>query len=120
MFSLRHFRQGGISIEFASPAAILAPVSTAEKDRADWPTRRCESFDDMRAYRIRQWQEAGCEARMKAAWELVVDYWVGYQGKDPNELRLQRSVTKLVRAKQTAGRPQDLADLDELRRAGEG
>ena len=26
----------------------------------------------------------------------------------------------LIRAKQTAGRPQDLADLDELRRAGDG
>ena len=66
-------------------------------DRAHWPTRRCESFDDMRAYRIRQWQEAGCGARMTAAWELVVDHWVDCLGKDPNELRLQRSVTHLRR-----------------------
>ena len=66
---------------------MLGPVPDSEKDRSHWPTRRCESFDDMRAYRIRQWQEAGCEARMKAAWDLVVDYWVEQMGKDPNELR---------------------------------
>jgi len=66
-------------------------------DRSHWPTRRCKSFDEVRAFRIQQWQEAGCEARMKAAWDLVTDYWIGQMGKHPHELRLQRSVTHLRR-----------------------
>ncbi|PAW63205.1 MAG: hypothetical protein B9S38_17870 [Verrucomicrobiia bacterium Tous-C4TDCM] len=56
-------------------------------------------------------------ALLTAAWELVTDYWIGMKGKHPDELRLQRSVTQVVTAKKTAGRLQDLADLDELRRA---
>jgi hypothetical protein len=39
---------------------------------------------------------------------LEHDFPVYYLGK-----------TDLILAKQTAGRPQDLADLDELRRAGD-
>ena len=48
-------------------------------------------------FRIRQWQEAGCEARMNAAWDLVLEYWVGKKGKNPDELRLQKSVTRVLR-----------------------
>lgn len=48
----------------------------------------------------------------ESAWENRViseenDFPIQYLGK-----------SDLIRAKQTAGRPQDLADLDELRRAG--
>ena len=76
---------------------LVFPVNPPANDRSGWPTRRCASFDDMRAYRIRQWQEAGCEARMKAAWDLARDYWVGMKGMKPDELRLQRSVAHLRR-----------------------
>ncbi len=72
-------------------------MNSPVKNRSNWPTRKCESFDDMRAYRIKQWQEAGCEARMKATWELALDYWVGVKGMHPDELRLQRSVTHIRR-----------------------
>ena len=38
-------------------------------------------------------------ARRKAAWELVEDYWVKKKGKHPDELRLQRVVTRIQRPK---------------------
>jgi hypothetical protein len=41
------------------------------KDRSHWPQAKLASFDEVRAYRINQWQEAGCSARLAAAWELV-------------------------------------------------
>lgn len=75
------------------PDDLPAPT----KDRSHWPTFRFQSFDEVRAHRIRQWQEAGCEARMQAAWDLVTDYWVGMKGMHPDELRLQRSVGHLRR-----------------------
>ena len=68
---------------------------TPVKDRSDWPVAKFTCFDESRAYRIRQWQEAGCEARMQGAWELVEEYWVGMKGMHPDELRLQRSVTHI-------------------------
>ena len=70
-------------------------TTTPKKDRSHWPTAKFTSFDEARAYRIRQWQEAGCTARLQAAWELVEDYWVGMKGMKPDELRLQRSVTHI-------------------------
>jgi hypothetical protein len=51
------------------------------------------------------------------------------KGKHPDELRLQRSIahlrrragylgkSQLISAKQNAGRPQDLADIEEINRA---
>jgi hypothetical protein len=72
-------------------------VEAPLKDRSYWPQARLASFDEVRAFRIRQWQEAGCSARLAAAWELVTDYWVGKKGMHPDELRLQRSVTFLIR-----------------------
>lgn len=70
-----------------------------EKDRSHWPTAKLNSFDEVRAHRIAQWQELGCEARLNAAWELVYDYWVGMKGMEPDELRLQRSVTHIRRGR---------------------
>jgi hypothetical protein len=78
-------------------AAMLRVMEAPVKDRSHWPQAKLASFDEVRAYRIRQWQEAGCAARLAAAWELVTDYWVGMKGKHPDELRLQRSVTHLRR-----------------------
>jgi len=65
------------------------------KDRSHWPVVKFTSFEERRAYRIRQWQEAGCAARLQAAWELIEEYWVGKKGMHPDELRLQRSVTHI-------------------------
>ena len=72
-------------------SAMEPPVT----DRSHWPQAKLASFDEVRAYRIRQWQDAGCASRLAATWELVVDYWVGMKGKHPDELRLQRSITHL-------------------------
>ncbi len=72
-------------------------MSEPQKDRSHWVVKKFTSFAEARAYRVREWQEAGCEARMTAAWDLVYEYWVGMKGKDPDELRLQRSVTRLCR-----------------------
>ena len=72
-------------------------VTQPVKDRSHWPQAKLASFDEVRAYRIRQWQEAGCAARLTATWELVTDYWIGMKGKHPDELRLQRSVTSVRR-----------------------
>lgn len=79
------------------PVTRFPPVSTPAKDHSHWPQAKLESFDEVRAYRIRQWQEAGCAARLQATWELVTDYWVGMKGKHPDELRLQRTVTDIRR-----------------------
>ncbi len=63
-----------------------------KKDRSHWPVHCFQTFDEVRAHRIKQWQKAGCEARMQAAWELMTDYWVGVKCMHPDELRLQKSV----------------------------
>jgi hypothetical protein len=76
---------------------ILVAVIQPEKDRSHWPVAKLSSFDEVRAYRINQWQHAGPAARLAATWELVTDYWVGMKGKQPDELRLQRSVTYFCR-----------------------
>lgn len=69
---------------------------TENKDRSDWVTKKCSSFDEMRAFRVQQWQEEPFMKRLDAAWEIVEDAWK-LKKKDPDELRLQRSVTTVVR-----------------------
>lgn len=71
----------------------MATPTTPKKDRSHWVVKKFTDFDEARAYRVQQWQDAGAAARHKAAWELVYDYWVGKKGMTPNELRLQRSIT---------------------------
>jgi hypothetical protein len=44
-----------------------------------------------RSFDIEYWQRQGDAAIFRAAWELVELYWRA-QGKDPDELRLQRSI----------------------------
>jgi len=67
------------------------------KPRKDWPLRRCGSFDDMRVQAIRDWQRLSATARTDAAWQMVVDAWK-LKHRNPNELRLQRTVTVLRKA----------------------
>lgn len=72
---------------------VTAPV----KNRSHWKIRRFDSHEELRCQQVKDWQALSGADRRKAAWELVVDYWVGMKGMHPDELRLQRSVTKLTR-----------------------
>jgi hypothetical protein len=49
-----------------------------------------------RSFDIEYWQRQGDAAIFRAAWELVEDYWRD-RGKDPDELRLQRSIEAIQR-----------------------
>ena len=61
-------------------------------------TTRLSRFGERpdREFDIQFWQDQSSEQRADAVWELVVDYWQ-MQGKDPDELRLQRSVESIQR-----------------------
>lgn len=72
-------------------------MSTPIKDRSHWKIRKFDSFEDQRRQQVLDWQSLSGAARRKAAWELVYDYWVGMKHMNPDELRLQRSVIRLVR-----------------------
>ena len=80
-----------------SHTASLRIVSEPVKDRSHWKIRKFDSFEEQRRAQVADWQALSGSERRKAAWELVFDYWVGMKGMDPDELRLQRSVTNLVR-----------------------
>jgi hypothetical protein len=49
-----------------------------------------------RSFDIEFWQQLSSEQRAAAVWELAVTAWQ-MKGKNPNELRLQRSVETLRR-----------------------
>ncbi|MGB6223056.1 hypothetical protein [Haloferula sp.] len=66
-------------------------------DRSHWTIRKFSSFEEQRRQQVLDWQAVSGAERRKAAWELVVDYWVSKKGVNPDELRLQRSVTNLRR-----------------------
>jgi hypothetical protein len=69
------------------------PVSVKCKPQASEPVM--ERYGTMReldrSFDIEYWQRQGDAAIFRAAWELVESYWRA-SGRDPNELRLQRSV----------------------------
>jgi len=52
--------------------------------------------DDDRLADYQHWDQLGDEARFRTAWELVVQAYE-LQGRSPNELRFQRSVTDLIK-----------------------
>jgi hypothetical protein len=49
-----------------------------------------------RSFDVEYWQRLGPEAIFEAAWDMVVQAWK-VKGRDPNELRLQRSVETIQR-----------------------
>lgn len=49
-----------------------------------------------REFDIQFWQSLSSEERADAGWELVTSYWK-MKGKDPDELRLQRSIESVQR-----------------------
>jgi hypothetical protein len=61
-------------------------------------TTRLSRFGERpdREFDIQFWQGLSSEARANAGWDLVVSYWE-MNGKDPDELRLQRSVENVQR-----------------------
>ena len=64
---------------------------------SDFVMERFGSIRDMdRSFDIEYWQRQGDAAIYRAAWELVELYHRS-QGKDPNELRLQRSIENFQR-----------------------
>lgn len=67
------------------------------KDRSHWKIRKFESFEEMRAQQVKDWQALSGAERRKAAWELVYDYWVGMKGMHPDELRLKKTITSVRR-----------------------
>lgn len=69
-----------------------APV----KDRSDWVVKKCSSFEEMRTHQVRQWQKEPFMKRLDAAWELVEEAWE-IKNRNPDELRLQRTVATVVR-----------------------
>ena len=50
--------------------------------------------EDEKLLDYQYWDEQGDEAKFNAAWELVVQAYE-IMGRDPNELRFQRSIEKL-------------------------
>lgn len=50
----------------------------------------------MRVHRVEQWQARPFMERLDAAWEIIEEAWK-IKLKDPNELRLQRSITAVIR-----------------------
>ena len=77
--------------------ATLHAMEPPVKDRSHWRVRKFTSFEEQRTQQVRDWQALSGAERRQAAWELVFDYWVGMKGMHPDELRLQRTVTKLTR-----------------------
>ncbi|MBK8465458.1 MAG: hypothetical protein IPL32_06470 [Chloracidobacterium sp.] len=63
-------------------------------------TTRLSKFGERpdREFDIQFWQGLSSEERANAVWEMVVDYWE-MKGKEPHELRLQRSVESVQRRK---------------------
>lgn len=57
-------------------------------------TGKIEEMD--RRFDLIFWQTQSDEARLEATWELVVESYL-IKGKNPDELRLQRSVESLKR-----------------------
>jgi hypothetical protein len=67
------------------------------RPRLDFVMERYGSIRDMdRSFDIEYWQRQGDAAIYRAAWELV-ELHHRDQGKDPNELRLQRSIENFQR-----------------------
>ncbi len=65
--------------------------STHTPDRSHWRVLRCEDLPSMSRQHTVDWQALPPSARSRAAWDLVVEAWKA-KGRDPDELRLQRSL----------------------------
>jgi hypothetical protein len=72
-------------------------LSVPTGEGPDFVMERFGSIRELdRSFDIEYWQRQGDAAIFRAAWELVEFYWRS-QGRDPNELELQRSVETFQR-----------------------
>jgi hypothetical protein len=71
-------------------------MTTAPLSASRWTVQKFTSYEDQRRWQVREWQQRGEAARLAAAWDLVVEAWQ-LQNRPPDELRLQRSVARIVR-----------------------
>ena len=71
-------------------------MTASKKDRSDWVIRKCDSFEEMERFHMRDWQSVSGSERAQAAWEMVLDAWK-IKKRDPDELRFQRIVTVVSR-----------------------
>ena len=73
------------------------PAPASPKRSTDIVMMRFGRIEEMnRSFDIEYWQRRGDAAIFRAAWELVEAYWRD-RGRDPDELRLQRSVATFTR-----------------------
>jgi hypothetical protein len=72
--------------------------STGRKRRRVVMARMIRRGEDDGSFDAEFWYRAGPAARMAAMWDLVLRYWQ-MKGRDPRELRLDRSVAVLKRRK---------------------
>jgi hypothetical protein len=74
-----------------------SPPSAAGEEKPELVMERFGNIGEMdRSFDIEYWQRQGDAAIFRAAWELVEAYWRD-QGRDPDELRLQRSIEAFQR-----------------------
>ena len=86
-------RQPGTGKRDKEPRPPMAP----EEKRPQLVMERFGNIEEMdRSFDIEYWQRQGDAAIFRAAWELVEAYWRD-QGRDPDELRLQRSIEAFQR-----------------------
>lgn len=60
-------------------------------DRSHWRVLKCGDFAEMNQHHVRDWQALPPSARSNAAWKMVKTAW-RLKGRNPDELRLQRSL----------------------------
>ena len=79
-------------------AIMLVPMTDSPKLRANYAVTKIGrlNIDSSKLLDYMQWEQLGPEAIFNAAWDLVVESHKT-QGKDLNELRLQRSVVNIYR-----------------------
>lgn len=66
-------------------------VSKPAPDRSNWRILKCEDLESMTRQHVVDWQALPPSARSQAAWEMVEVAW-RLKGRNPDELRLQRSL----------------------------
>jgi hypothetical protein len=90
--------------KLSARSVIREPARKSERarpaPRADGSELVMERFGTIgqmdRSFDIEYWQRQGDAAIFRAAWDLVEAYWRD-RGRDPDELRLQRSVEAFQR-----------------------
>lgn len=60
--------------------------------------------DDSRAFDLDFWDKVGAEGRFAAMWEMVTETLTAGHETNGDQLRLQRSVCRLVRRQQNGAR----------------